>query len=284
MTGDPTIEPELLVGKAAVTTVALNRPARANSVTPSLMLSLAATFEALQRDPEVRAVVLTGVDRFFCAGADLREMQAYLDAYGVDALADYIGNEWQPAVQKAMSAVWHSRVPVVAAINGAATAGGLDLALCCDYRISVPGARVGVTYIELGLVPVGASAYVLSRIAGLGRALQVVLSGRRMTSEQALALGLIDEIHSVPQALVAKATEVAAGLASGPANAVATVKALIHELVAGDFDAHLQRTLESNCALLREPDTRKRLLDGMARYQQSASGRSSAAKSGATTP
>src|SRR5580704_14163490 len=154
----------LLVEPAAdgVVVITLNRPERGNSVVPELARDLLAALTDLEADRSVRCLILTGAGRVFSAGADLKAMRQYLDERLAVEQEPYNARVLFPVTQRIVA----SRLPVVAAINGAATAGGLDLALACDLRICAASARLGETYINLGLPPGNGGIWFLPRLLG----------------------------------------------------------------------------------------------------------------------
>ena len=136
-----------------VGTVRLNRPDRGNSVTPDVVTRMGEAVHDLAETDGIGAVVLTGTGKVFCAGADVREMFDVYHADGPDGLMGYLADTWMPAVQRTVRQLWNAPVPVVAAYNGAATAGGLDFGLACDVRIAASTARFAESYVNLGHGP-----------------------------------------------------------------------------------------------------------------------------------
>jgi enoyl-CoA hydratase len=164
--------------------VQLNRPAKANAYTDPMLEALEAHVSRMAADPEVRAVVLCGAgDRAFCAGADLAEMA---------------GRDWRSAFNLKSAEVFSaiSRCPRVtlAAINGAAVAGGLELALACDIRIAADSARFSFPETELGLLPAAGGTQRLAQVVGKGRAKELILGGRVWEAKDALHFGLVSEV------------------------------------------------------------------------------------------
>jgi enoyl-CoA hydratase/carnithine racemase len=198
-----------------VATVTLDRPEALNAISTELALDLAAAFEPLATDPGVRAVVLTGAgERAFCVGADLKQ-RAGLDDHGW-----FVQRE---AFRRGFAAVRRCPLPTVAAVAGFALGGGTELALACDLVVAAGDATFGLPEVRLGLVPAGGGTQLLARRVGRSAARDLVLTGRRVGAEEALALGLADRV--VPAGEVrAAATALAAEIAANAPTAVRMAK------------------------------------------------------------
>jgi len=255
----------LISAQDGVGRVQLNRPDRGNSVTPDVAARMGEAVSDLAEKDGIGAVVLTGTGSVFCAGADVREMYDVYRADGPDGLMDYLGVTWMPAVQRTVRLLWHAPVPVVAAYNGAATAGGLDFGLACDTRIASPAARFAESYVNLGMVPVAGGAYLLPSIIGLPAALRMLATGRFITASEAADLGMVDEIVE-SSALDARAHELAVEMMHGPAATFASVKKIARQSTSGELDAALDASLKANIELLARPEVRDRVLEVMERY------------------
>jgi methylglutaconyl-CoA hydratase len=160
--------------------------ARRNSLTMALVRELGERVAAAGQDRTLRAVVLTGAgDRAFCAGADLKE-RARMSADEVHA--------FHTGLRDALVALERSPRVFVAALNGAALGGGLELALACDLRVAAEGAEMGLPEVSLGIIPGGGGTVRLPRVIGVGRAKDLILTGRRVGAAEALALGLVARV------------------------------------------------------------------------------------------
>jgi enoyl-CoA hydratase/carnithine racemase len=209
-----------------VALVRLDRP-KANALSGELLQQLRSIAEALTADPP-GAVVVWGGERIFAAGADIVQME----------------NGGPEAVSANFAAATGAlaRLPrvTIAAINGYALGGGLELALACDLRICADDAKLGLPEILLGVIPGGGGTQRLSRLVGVGRAKELVLTGRQVRAEEALAIGLVNRV--VPKAdLIDEVLRFAATLAAGPRLAQAAAKAAI--------DEGLETTLEEGLAI-----------------------------------
>ena len=251
-----------------VGTVRLNRPDRGNSVTPKVVAQLGQAVAELAETDGIGAVVLTGTGKVFCAGADVREMfEVYTDD-GPDGLMDYLSTTWMPAVQRTVLQLWDAPVPVVAAYNGAATAGGLDFGLACDVRIASSTARFAESYVNLGMVPVAGGAYLLPSLIGSAQALHMIASGSFITASEALAYGMLNEVCDVDD-LPRRSIEVARQMTSGPKRTYAAAKHVARSAGRADLQNALAASLAANIDIIAHDDVRARILAVMERFSAS---------------
>jgi enoyl-CoA hydratase/carnithine racemase len=196
-----------------VATIRLDRP-KMNAINAALRDELAEAARAADADPAVRAVILYGGERVFAAGADIKEMA---EISYVEATAHC------RALQDALNAVARIGAPVIAAITGYALGGGLELALCADFRVAGESAKVGQPEIQLGVIPGAGGTQRLPRLIGPSKAKDLIFTGRHVKADEALALGLVDKV--VPDAEVYEAARaMAARYAGGPAAALRAAK------------------------------------------------------------
>jgi methylglutaconyl-CoA hydratase len=173
-----------LRGTALVVT--LDRPDRVNALSREMIRALGDTAREAERDASVRAIVLTGAgDKAFCAGADLKERQAFTRDDVRDVVRLY---------RTEFGALDRSSKPVVAALNGVALGGGLELALMCDLRVAAQHAMIGLPETGLAIIPGAGGTQKLPRIVGEARAKEMILLGRRLTADEALAWGLVNHV------------------------------------------------------------------------------------------
>ncbi len=171
-------------GRAAILT--LDRADRMNALSRQTLFELGRLGRQLSADPQVRAIILTGAgDKAFCAGADLKERQGFSD----DDVRAQVG-----LYRTELSALDRCPKPVVAALNGVAFGGGLELALICDLRVAVPSARLALPETTLGIIPGAGGTQRLPRVVGEARAKEMILLGRRLTAHEALAWGLVNRV------------------------------------------------------------------------------------------
>ncbi len=179
-------DPVLLERRDGVAILTIHRPERLNTLSRATLHAFGRLGKELVADPELRAVVVTGSgDKAFCAGADLKERQ------GMDE------NAVREQVKLYRSELgWLDRcpVPVVAAINGVALGGGLELALLCDLRVAAPHAVLGLPETSIGIIPGAGGTQRLPRVVGEARAKELILLGRRLSAEEALAIGLVNRV------------------------------------------------------------------------------------------
>jgi methylglutaconyl-CoA hydratase len=207
----------------SIAVVTLNRPESHNALTPEMIAELAATFHRLGDDDRVRAIVLTGAGRSFCAGADLAAMRAAADYTFAENVAD------GEAIYDLMLAINDCPRPVIGRINGAAVGGGVGLVACCDIVVAVERAVFAFSETRLGILPAVISPFVLAKI-GPSAARELFLTGERFPAEHARQIGLVH--HLVPdEATLDEAVQerVAALLQAAP-GAQADAKGLIHEV------------------------------------------------------
>ena len=201
--------------------VTLNRPQVANALNTRMGQELTELFEGLAMAPDrYRAVVLTGAgERAFCGGADLKERNGMTDA------------TWHAQhliFERMIRAIIDCPVPVVAAVNGAAFAGGCEIALGCDFIYAATSARFALTEVTLGIMPGAGGTQNLPRAVGERRAKELILSGRPFSAEDAHAWGLVNRLCA-PEALMAEALEMAGAIAANAPLSVRNAKKSIHQ-------------------------------------------------------
>lgn len=248
----------ILENRGDIGLVRLNRPSRANSVTPDTVTRLGDAVQEFLRADSVRAIVLTGTGRAFCAGADVKDMHDHYERSGIDGLCDYLADLWMPAVQRTVRKIWAADKPIVAACNGAATAGGLDFALACDARVAAESARFGESYINLGMVPVAGGAYLLPRAIGAAAALELLVSGELVGAVRAKQLGIVGEVCPDDQ-VVEHAVTLARKLSTAPAVSFRALKSLTR-MTTAQFDQVLEASYRADVELIRLPQVRERLV------------------------
>ena len=212
-----------------IATIRLDRP-KMNALNAQVQDEIAAAAAQVSADDEVRAVILYGGERVFAAGADIKEMSAL----GYPAMAVR-----SAALQASFTAVADIPKPVVAAVTGYALGGGLELALCADFRVLGESAKVGQPEILLGIIPGAGGTQRLPRLIGPARAKDLIFSGRPVAADEALAIGLADKV--VPDAEVYQAArDMMAQYAAGPAIALRAAKQAVNQGLEVDLATGLE--------------------------------------------
>jgi enoyl-CoA hydratase len=219
---------------AGIGEIRLSRPEKLNAITPDMASEIARVCAEIDRDETVRAVLVTGAgDRAFCAGSDLGALAAYANPWDFRNRVEYA------------AALRNVRKPVVAALKGWVLGGGGELALAADIRIADGTARIGFPEVKRGWVGGGGASQLLPRLIGYGQAMRLLLTGDPVTAEQALALGLVEEV--VPDGTAAeRARELCRHLAGLSPVAVQAAKAAVRAALASPLDAGLRYENEMN--------------------------------------
>lgn len=222
-------EPVLLIeDDNGVRTLTLNRPASYNSLTVELKNALLAALRAAATDDTVRAVVLTGAGRSFCAGQDLKEHIGLL-ASGDPAPLHTVDEHYNPIT----TAITELPKPVIAAVNGTAAGAGASFAYAADLRIAGTSTKFLMAFANVGLSADSGGSWTLPRLIGYGRAMEMMLLATPVDAEKALAIGMVTQVVA-DEDLLATAKELAARMAAGPTTAYARIKAAL--LLAGGSD------------------------------------------------
>jgi enoyl-CoA hydratase len=199
-----------------IATVKLNRPEAMNALNSTLVRELVAALDELESDDAVGCVVLTGNDRAFCAGADVKEMAA-LSPEDIRK-ADHLRPAWERTAK--------FRKPIIAALSGYALGGGLELAMCCDIIIASEGTKLGQPEINIGIIPGGGGTQRLARAVGKYKAMEMILTGGMISAEEAKAWGLVNRVVP-PGKYLEEATKLASEIASKAPVAVRSAKQAI---------------------------------------------------------
>jgi 2-(1,2-epoxy-1,2-dihydrophenyl)acetyl-CoA isomerase len=223
--------------EARVATITLNRPDALNALTVPMKVDLLAALRRLERDDTVRAVILTGAGRAFCAGQDLRER--------LEPDAAPLGVEVRQRYNPIILLMRNLPKPIVGAINGVAAGAGASLALACDIRVASEAASLALAFGRVGLVPDSGATWLLPRLVGAARAAELALLGDALSAADAARLGLFGRVVA-PDALASEASSVAARLAAGAPRAIALTKRALNASwerdleTAVEYEAHLQ--------------------------------------------
>jgi enoyl-CoA hydratase/carnithine racemase len=235
----------------AVRVIALNRPQRLNAINPELLEDLIAALHAADHDPAVRAVVLTGAGRAFCAGDDLKE-------FGAQSTNEVATRAYIERIQDVTRAIVLGDTPVIGAMRGWAVGGGLEWTINCDFAIAAEGTRFFFPEISLGVFVTGGVTELLPRIVGLQRARELVMLGERFDAAQAHEWGLIWKV--VPDAtLMPTALATARRIAALPPGPVRDLRRILARRSGAGLDAAMKAETDATVRGFLDPETAKRI-------------------------
>src|SRR5690606_2665623 len=228
--------------------IILNRPGQINAINPALRREAAEALVRLDADPDVGAIIIRGAgERGFCAGADIKSQN---DAASLPALRADMSPGWIEILDQV-------RKPVIAAIHGYCLGGGLEIAMACDIRMAAPNAIFGLPETSLGLIPGGGGTQRLPRLIGLGRALDLLLSGDRIGATEAFRIGLVSRLSASNDSLIDEAQALAERIAARPAAASAYAKEAARDGLEMDLRAGLKLEKDLFVLLMSTEDRRE---------------------------
>ena len=237
---------------AGVATITLNRPERRNAVTPPMLQALRDRVVAAGQDDQVRAVLLTGAGKGFCAGQDL----SIFDGVPTPAaVRDVVLNAYRPLIES----ICHLEKPVIAAINGVAAGAGASLALACDLRMMAADASILMAFSNIGLVPDAGASWFLTRLVGYSRAYEIALTGERVSAERCLELGLTNRVTAA-DTLAAAAQQWARQIAQRPTVAIGLTKRVMQQALMQDLDTILVAEAELQAQATTTADHREGIM------------------------
>jgi 2-(1,2-epoxy-1,2-dihydrophenyl)acetyl-CoA isomerase len=241
--------------RGAVLTLTLNRPDKLNAIDLPLLDALTGALEAAERDPEVRAIVLAGAGRAFCAGADIGQM--------VERTPD----DWERTVDRYLDpirAISRMGKPVIARLHGNVFGGGLGLAIACDFRVAAADAHFCAPFVKLALAGCDMSAgYFLPRLIGIGRATDMMMTARIVEAPEALAIGLVSRLAAA-DGLDATVDTLAGQLAAFAPRTTAFTKAAIRRSIDRDMAAEFDYEIFAQVQCLQSADHR----EGVAAFRE----------------
>ncbi|HVM77944.1 MAG TPA: 2-(1,2-epoxy-1,2-dihydrophenyl)acetyl-CoA isomerase PaaG [Stellaceae bacterium] len=246
-----TDSPLLLELSKGVLTLTLNRPERLNAFVPTMHEALAAAFARAEGEAAIRAVLVTGAGRGFCAGQDLQERK-FAPGERPRDLGAGLDRYYNPLIRRIRAL----EKPVVAAVNGVAAGAGMSLALACDIVIAARSASFIQAFSRIGLVPDAGSTWFLPRLAGSARALGLALTGEALPAEQAAAWGLIWRCVA-DDALMTEARALAQRLAQGPTKGLGLIKRALNRSARNDLDTQLDLERDTQREAGRSEDYRE---------------------------
>ncbi len=238
-----------------VATITLRRPEAANSLTMQMGRELMDVSIRVDEDPSVRAVVLTGEGRMFCAGADLKDFPPAGPEMStrIKELTTYL--------HAAVSRFTRMDAPMICAINGTAAGAGMSLALIGDLALAADSARFTMAYSRIALTPDGSSTYFLPRLVGLRRSLELCLTNRMLSAQEAENWGLVNRVVPADE-LQSEAQALAAQLAAGPTESIGAAKRLYHSSWREGLESQMELETREIAAAARRPEAK----EGMAAF------------------
>jgi 2-(1,2-epoxy-1,2-dihydrophenyl)acetyl-CoA isomerase len=238
--------------RGAVAVVTLNRPQSLNSFTRAMHRELGAALDRIEADPAVRALVITGAGRGFCAGADLAEFDLEPGPNLVERAdpGPVIDQAFNPTVRKLQAL----RVPTIAAVNGVAAGAGASLAMTCDLAVAASGAVFIQAFSKIGLVPDAGGSWFLVKRLGLARALGCAMLGDKLSARDAKEQGMIWDVVAEGEDCVAAALKLAQRLAEMPTKALVATRRLLRAAASNELDRQLDLERDTQSALGRTHD------------------------------
>jgi methylglutaconyl-CoA hydratase len=236
----------LLECRDAIATITLNRPDKRNAVTSAMIADLQSVLDAIEKNHATRVVILTGAGKAFCAGMDLEMLAAIAKQSPTENQED------SRRIAKMLRRIWSFPRPLIAAVNGAAYAGGCGIATLCDFTLAVPEAKFGYTEVKIGFLPAIVSVF-LTRQIGEKRSRDLLLTGRIIDAREAKEFGMVTEV--VPaEHLLDRAHELANDLISASPSSLARAKQLLTSAAAPGLDHDLERAILENARIRCTPD------------------------------
>ena len=228
-----------LTRRDSLAVITLNRPEARNALTPDMISALGQAIQSCQ-NREVRAVLISGAEGAFCAGADVKDLLAHQEQEGAEAISSHLREMADELHREVILGIRRLNKPVVAAVNGVAAGAGFSLALCCDLRLASSNARFLMAYANIGVTADGGSTYMLPRLVGMGKAMEIYTASQPMSAEYAQELGLVNQV--IPAANFERhSIEIATRLSQGPTIAYGQVKGLFER----SWDSTLEAQLDA---------------------------------------
>jgi 2-(1,2-epoxy-1,2-dihydrophenyl)acetyl-CoA isomerase len=236
----------------SVAVITLNRPDKLNALTVEMGREVMHAINAAV-DAGARSMIITGAGRAFCAGGDLREMQRMAQAEGRGEAFFY---EPLQLLNECILLIRRTPIPIIAAVNGAASGGGCNLALACDLVLAATGAKFNQAFVKIGLTPDCGGSFILPRLVGWRRAMEMMMTGDAIGAEEALELGMINKVVPDDQ-LMPQALALAERLAQSPTMALGRIKELLEASTTNNFEQQLEFEREVQIKLGQTADFRE---------------------------
>jgi len=223
-----------------ITTITLNRPDKRNAMSAAMIAEIQTALDEIEKS-HTRVVILTGAGRAFCSGMDLEMLAAMAQQSPAENQED------SRRMAKMFRRIWSFSRPMIAAVNGAALAGGCGIATLCDFTLAAPEAKFGYTEVKIGFLPALVSVFLVRQI-GEKRTRDLLLTGRIIEAAEAKEMGLVNEIISA-ESLLARAKELAEVLIAASPASLARAKRLLTSAAAASVDADLERAILENARI-----------------------------------
>ena len=237
---------------SSVATITLNRPERLNALTFEVYTELRDTFRALDTEPGVRAIVITGAGRAFCTGGDVEDIIGALFSRDYEGLLQFTR-----LTCDLILSIRQCRRPVVAALNGTVAGAGAVIAAASDIRIAADNAKIAFLFTRVGLTGADmGAAWLLPRLVGLGHATELLMLGDFISAQRAAEIGLYSRVVAGDR-LMAEATEVAARLARGPSVALGVTKESLNQEASMDLVSAMEAEARAQAACMQNPNFRE---------------------------
>lgn len=255
----------LYAEQGGIATLTLNRPDKRNAVSFELVEDLMRALEAADKSAAAQVVLITGAGKAFCAGLDLESLQGLLGKTHEENVKD------SSTMARLFRRVYDFPKPTIAAVNGAAIAGGTGIATMCDFTLAVPEAKFGYTEVRIGFVPAIVSSYLVLQV-GHKVARDLLLTGRLFSAEEAFRIGLVNQLVP-PEELMARARELAQTLMENSPTSVRATKALINGFIRRQLDSQVAAAVEDNARIRTTDDFREGISSFLEKRKPKWSGR-----------
>jgi enoyl-CoA hydratase/carnithine racemase len=256
---DSTQNSEVLYGvDDTVATITLNRPERMNTISGAMLNQLTLALREADEDPKIRAVILTGTGRAFCAGLDIRGQTS--DEKTDTNISDGVANATTIDLNHTPPTVLHEMdTPVICALNGSAAGYGMDLALGCDIRLMADTAKLAAAFTKRGILPESGGTWLLPRLIGWSKAAEIIFTGRTLSAEKCLDLGLISSIVPKDQ-IQEEARSLANEIAANAPLAVQASKRMMRMGLSEQFPDHVHHVFLQLMPLFKSEDCREGMM------------------------
>lgn len=242
---------------SSVAIITLNLPQQHNAITMEMIEKLESALFEMDGMSDIRAVVLTGKGKSFCAGGDVKAMAEQSGMFAGNS--EELMKRYQQGIQRIPLAIENFKRPIIAAVNGPAIGAGCDLACMCDLRIGSERTKMGETFVKLGLVPGDGGTFFLPRVVGYAKAMEMFLTGRIYSASECLSMGLLNEVVSPDTDTVKRAVAVATEIAQNVPLAVELTKSSVKAARQSDLSSQLASLSAYQGMAQRSPEHFKRL-------------------------